>query len=146
MGTELAELYRRDILKLKEEIENFKDESNLWQKASGVNNPAGNLALHITGGLNWLVGTLLGNTGYVRERDKEFSARDLPKEQLISGLDDLAAMVYRVLSALSEEGFASDYPLDFLGKRSVQFYMVNFYGHLNYHLGQVNYLRRILEL
>ena len=145
MGTELAELYRRDILKLKEEIENLKDEGSLWRKADGVNNPAGSLALHITGGLNWLVGTLLANTGYVRERDKEFSARDVPKEQLISGLDDLAAMVYRVLSGLSEEEFESDYPLDFLGNKSVHFYMVNFYGHLNYHLGQVNYLRRILE-
>jgi len=145
MQTELAELYRRDILKLKEEIENFKDEGNLWQKADGVNNPAGNLALHITGGLSWLVGTLLGNTGYVREREKEFTLRDVPKEQLISGLDDLAAMVYRVLSGLSREAFESEYPLDFLGKRSAHFYMVNFYGHLNYHLGQVNYLRRILE-
>jgi len=122
-----------------------EDEGNLWRKADGVSNPAGNLALHITGGLNWLVGTLLGNTGYVRERDKEFTARDVPKEQLISGLDDLAAIVYRILSGLSEEAFAADYPLDFLGKRSVHFYMVNFYGHLNYHLGQVNYLRRILE-
>jgi len=145
MPTELAELYRRDILKLQEEIENFKAERNLWQKADGVNNPAGNLALHITGGLNWLIGTMLGNTGYVREREKEFSSCDIPKEQLIAGLDELAAMVYRVLSGLSQEAFGSEYPLDFLGKRSVHFYMVNFYGHLNYHLGQVNYLRRILE-
>lgn len=59
MGTELAELCRRDILKLKEEIEDFKDERNLWRTVDGVNNPAGNLALHITGGLNWLVGTFL---------------------------------------------------------------------------------------
>lgn len=145
MQTELAELYRRDILKLKEEIENFNDESNLWQKAGGVNNSAGNLALHITGGLNWLVGTLLGNTGYMREREKEFTLRDVPKEQLIFGLDELAEMVYGVLSGLSKEAFESEYPLDFLSKRSVHFYMVNFYGHLNYHLGQVNYLRRILE-
>jgi len=126
MQTELAELYRRDILKLKEEIENFKEERNLWQKVDGVPNPAGNLALHINGGLNWLVGTLLGNTGFVREREKEFTSRDVPKDQLISGLDELAAMVYGVLSGLSEEAFRSEYPLDFLGKRSVHFYMVNF--------------------
>lgn len=129
---------------MKEEIESFKAEGNLWRKAEGINNPAGNLALHIIGGLNYLVGTLLGHTGYVRDREKEFSARDVPQEQLISGLDELADMVHRVLSGLSADEFGADYPLDFLGKNSVQFYMLNFYGHLNYHLGQVNYLRRIL--
>jgi len=144
MTHELAGFYRRDILKLKEEVALFQHEADLWRKADGINNPAGNLALHILGGLNYLVGTLLGHTGYVREREKEFSARDVPKEKLITGLDELAAMVYKVLSGLSEEEFKADYPLDFLGKNSVQFYMLNFYGHLNYHLGQVNYLRRIL--
>ncbi|QEC74647.1 DinB family protein [Mucilaginibacter ginsenosidivorax] len=144
MGIDFAELYRRDILKLKEEIGQFKTEAYLWRKVDGINNPAGNLALHIIGGLNYLVGTLIGHTGYVRDREKEFSARDVSQEQLITGLDELAVIVHRVLSGLSADEFGADYPLDFLGKNSVHFYMLNFYGHLNYHLGQVNYLRRIL--
>lgn len=129
---------------MKEEIEQFKTEADLWRRVHGINNPAGNLALHIIGGLNYLVGTLLGHTGYVRDREKEFSVRDIPRKQLIRCLDELAVMVHQVLSGLSADEFAADYPLDFLGKNSVHFYMLNFYGHLNYHLGQVNYLRRVL--
>ena len=69
----------------------------------------------------------------------------MPREQLTTALEELAGMVYRVLGGLAEEQFAADNPLDFLGKQSTNFYMLQFYGHLNYHLGQVNYLRRFLE-
>ncbi len=74
----LIEIFERDLLKLKEEISLYKDENNLWVTEKQISNAAGNLTLHLIGNLNHFIGATLGHTGYVREREKEFSTKNIP--------------------------------------------------------------------
>ncbi|TSD63350.1 DinB family protein [Inquilinus sp. KBS0705] len=145
MNTDLSELFERDLLRLRDEITNFKVEDNLWRKPNGISNAAGNLALHLCGNLNTYVGDLLGNSGYVRNRDLEFSASGVPRHEIVSAIIAVAEVVKVTLTNLPQQQLEDTFPLDFLGTKSTTFYLLQLYGHLNYHLGQVNYLRRILE-
>jgi hypothetical protein len=145
MDNYLAELYERDLFKLRDEIKNFKDEDNLWEKSDGISNSAGTLVLHLLGNLNFCIGTQLGNSGYVRNREQEFSMRDVPREKLIADIEKLVPMVKDTLENISQQKLEEIYPLEMYGPKSTSFYLMHFYGHLNYHLGQINYLRRILE-
>jgi hypothetical protein len=145
MTNELSELFERDLLKLRDELNNFKNEENIWRKLNGITNTAGNLALHIIGNLNFLVGNLVGSTAYVRNREYEFSATGVPRKKLVDDIDELIAVLKNTISNLADEEVQAIYPLEFYGKRSTGFYLMHLYGHLNYHLGQINYLRRILE-
>ncbi|WP_428330006.1 DinB family protein [Mucilaginibacter sp.] len=145
MEQHLTELFERDLLKLKDEIRNFKDEENIWHKPEGVSNSAGTLVLHLVGSISYNIGTLIGNTGYVRDRVQEFALSDVPRDKLIVAIETVIDMLKTVLPKLDEQQLKALYPLEIIGQRSIAFYLTYFYGHLNYHLGQVNYLRRILE-
>lgn len=141
----LRDLYLSNLTKLKEEISAFKNENDLWHIQGDVKNSPGNLALHLTGNLNHFIGAQLGNTGYVRNRDKEFSDKNIPRTEMITGIDEAMEVVNTVLSNLTDENVQRDYPILFLGKqyRTVEILFI-LYGHLNYHLGQINYQRRLL--
>ena len=142
----LLELYKKDIIKLKEEISLYKNESDLWLLKGDVKNSPGTLALHITGNLKHFIGAQLGETGFVRERDKEFSDRNVSKENLLKGLNEALEIVKNTLPKLSDEDLQKDFPIPFLEKvRPTIEILFILYGHLNYHLGQVNYHRRLLE-
>lgn len=145
MVHELSDLFERDLLLLRDELNNFKDEKNMWRKADGIANSAGNLTLHLAGSISYNIGTILGNTGYVRNREQEFTATDISRAVLVDEIEAVAAMVKKTLPALSAEKLTAIFPFDKYGRESTAFYLLHFYGHLNYHLGQVNYLRRILE-
>lgn len=142
LNSVLAGFYERDLRKLIEEINLFKNEEDLWKTLGSVKNPAGNLALHIIGGLNFLIGDVLARTGYVRDRDKEFSRKDVARKDLVDELEKLIPMINQTLNVLPME---IEYPLVFDDmKRSNCYVLVQLCCHLNYHLGQVNYFRRIL--
>lgn len=138
------EVIERDLGKLKEEIRMFPDE-RLWVVQGDIKNPAGTLALHLTGNLKHFIGAILGNTGYMRERDKEFSEKNVPKEKLLEGLEEASAVVKKVLNGLPDEKVMQQYPIEAFGKASSTLYvLIQLAAHLNYHLGQVNYLRRMV--
>jgi len=142
----LATFYERDIRKLIEEVNLFSNEDNLWRTHGSVKNTSGNLVLHIIGGLNYLVGTQLAQTGYVRNRDQEFTSKGVKKEYLIAGLEELIPMINKTLNAFTQEDMEAEYPLIFDDmKVSNSYVLLQLLLHLNYHLGQVNYLRRTLE-
>jgi hypothetical protein len=145
MENYLAELFVRDLTKLRDEVKKFKDSDNVWRKEDGISNTAGTLVVHLVGSLNYTIGELIGHNGYVRDRVKEFTAIDVPQDELIVAIEKLIAVVQKSLTDISQQTLDADYPLDVFGKKSTAFYLSNFYGHLNYHLGQVNYLRRMLE-
>jgi len=137
------ETIQRDIEKFKSEIQLFPDEK-LWKVQGDIKNSAGTLALHLTGNLKHFIGAMLGNTGYVRQRDKEFSDTNIPKEQLLQGLSEAAAVVTQTLASLSDEKLSAIFPIEFAGRQVTTFQMLlHITTHLNYHLGQVNYLRRM---
>ena len=145
MDTFLTELFERDLLKLKEELNKFTDESNIWKTANGVSNSAGNLTLHLIGNLNHFIGATLGNTGYIRTRDLEFSTKGTPRAQVLADIDKTIEVVVAVLNALTKENLESNFPIDLFGQKTTLFFLAHLYGHLSYHLGQINYLRRMLE-
>ncbi len=142
----LANFYERDIRKLIEEVNLFRNEEDLWRTRGSVKNSAGNLVLHIVGGLNHLIGATLAHTGYVRNRDQEFIRKEVERKELVAQLEFLIPMINETLSALTLEDIEAEYPIFFdYPKATTSYVLLQLLLHLNYHLGQVNYLRRIFE-
>jgi hypothetical protein len=141
----LSTFFERDLDKIITEISLFENENDIWKIKEGILNSAGNLALHIIGNLNHFIGTTLGNTGYVRNRDEEFSLKDIPRETLIADINDLKETVKNTLSKLSSADLQNDFPIKIRDEVfSTQNMLVFLLAHLNYHLGQINYLRRMM--
>jgi hypothetical protein len=141
------EIFSYNIEKLKEELMLFSSEESLWKLQGDIKNAAGNMGLHIAGNLKHFIGATLGNTGYVRQRDKEFSAKNIPREKIINELNEANEIVQKVLPGLTNEQLEKEFPLETFGKgRSVHFVLVQLTAHLSYHLGQVNYLRRMMNV
>jgi hypothetical protein len=142
----LAEFYERDLRKMIEEVNLFNNEEDLWRTAGSVKNSCGNLVLHIIGGLNHFVGATLAHTGYVRDRDQEFIRKGEERKELVVQLEALIPLINKTVSALTPEAMEAEFPIFFdKPKTSVSYVLVRLLAHLDYHLGQVNYLRRILE-
>ena len=142
--SDLLDLMKRDLDKV---IENVKaiPEEQLWETPEGVTNSCGVLARHLAGNLNHYIGYGLGATGYIRDRDLEFTSTGVTGEDLVSQLEKLKKTMETVFQALDSEKLDEEYPLDIPYDASVQKFLIHLYGHLNYHLGQMNYLRRILS-
>jgi len=142
----LRTILNRDLNKLRQEIASYKQESNLWKVEKDIANSAGNLCLHLVGNLNTYIGATLGNSGYIRNRDLEFSAKGIAQQELLRKIDDTIQVVDKVLSTLTEEQLKQEYPMQVLAeKTSTEFFLVHLATHLTYHLGQVNYHRRLLD-
>jgi hypothetical protein len=142
----LKSLFNRDLAKLKIEIESYRHESNIWIIENGIANSAGNLCLHLIGNTNWFIGAELGKTGYVRHRDLEFSLKDVPRAELVKKIEDTIVMVDSVLERITAEQFESLYPIEVFGHpMTTEYFLVHLATHLTYHLGQVNYHRRLLD-
>lgn len=142
----LKKLFNRDLSKLKSEIEAYQKEENLWLIDHGIANPAGNLCLHLVGNLNTYIGAILGGTDYVRNRELEFTLKDIPKQELINMIEATIGVVSKTLDQVSKEQMDNEYPiLVFEEKTSTEFFLVHLTTHLAYHLGQINYHRRLLD-
>src|SRR5260221_7724134 len=142
----LANFYERDLRKLIEEVNLFRNEENLWRTQGSVKNSSGNLVLHIIGGLNYLIGAILTQTGYIRDRDQEFIRKGVERKELVAQLEELIPMINETVNALTPEQMETEYPIFFdKPNTSTSYVLLQLCLHLNYHLGQVNYLRRILE-
>ncbi|MGM9509635.1 DinB family protein [Larkinella sp. GY13] len=143
----LKTLFTRDLLRLKREIELYQDEANLWIADRGITNPAGNLCLHLVGNLNTYIGAVFGHTGYIRHRELEFSLRDIPRSELLQQVDETIQVVLDALDQVREEQLQEEYPLlVFDEKTSTEYLLVHLTTHLTYHLGQINYHRRLLDV
>jgi len=143
----LPTIFERDLRKLIDEINLYKDEDKLWSIAPGISNSAGNLCLHIIGNLSHFIGATLGHTGYVRRRDDEFALKNIPRQDLLVNLENTILIVKKTFAELSEEEFEKDFPLQVFGKpEKTDFMLVHLATHLAYHLGQINYHRRMIDL
>lgn len=143
----LITLYTRDIKKLKEEIKSYKDESTLWKIEKGIHNSGGTLCLHIIGNLKTYIGNGLANDEYTRDRDFEFSGKNVDRLKLYKELDETIAIVKRGLNNLTEQQLQDDFPIKiWKEEKGMLFTLLHLHSHLNYHLGQINYHRRMLDL
>jgi uncharacterized damage-inducible protein DinB len=142
----LKSIFTIDLLKLRAEIELYRNEKNLWLTDKAITNSAGNLCLHLVGNLNTYIGKEIGKTGYIRNRDLEFSLRDISRTELIQKIDDTILMVQDSLNKLTVDELNKEYPLlVFEMKTSTEYFLVHLVAHLAYHLGQINYHRRLLD-
>ena len=138
------EIFERDLKKIQEEILAYQNEDDLWKVEKGISNSTGTLCLHLIGNLNHFIGAVLGNTGYVREREKEFSNRNVSREEIIEGFNHASKIVSETLIKLNNTDLEKDFPIEFMGKRKTLQVLIILVAHFNYHLGQVNYHRRLI--
>ena len=145
IAKDLAKLFERDILKLRNEIMAYDDERQLWIIKEQISNSGGNLCLHLMGNLQHYIGKVLGGSGYMRDRPAEFSSRDIPKEDLVKELEEIIIVVNKAIASLTETQLEKQYPEKvFEYDMTVRYFLLHLLAHLNYHLGQVNYHRRLI--
>ncbi|AWL10423.1 hypothetical protein HME7025_02583 [Aquirufa nivalisilvae] len=143
---DLLKLFSRDLNRLKSEISQYQNEANLWKVDGAISNSAGNLCLHLIGNLQTYFGSVYGNTGYVRDREKEFSDKAVPREQLLDMIEQTEQMLKQVFPRITQEQLEDDYPMEvFDHSMKSAYFFVHLAVHLGYHLGQINYHRRLLD-
>lgn len=144
--TQLIILFERDIDRLYKEIDSYKDEDVLWEIENQISNSGGNLCLHLLGNLQAFIGHELGGFNYTRDREFEFAGKNVPKAQLLEEILKLKRVMISSLEGMDESLILKDYPKEVFGKpMSNEYFLIHLYGHFNYHLGQINYHRRILQ-
>jgi len=144
---ELKKVFVKDLTKLKEEISLYRDEQSLWLIDKEIANSAGNLCLHLVGNLKHFIGATMGSTGYVRNREQEFAAKNVPQKELIKMVDETIEAISATLSNTTDIELEKEYPLlVFKEKTSTGYFLFHLAAHLGYHLGQINYHRRLVAV
>jgi uncharacterized damage-inducible protein DinB len=142
----LQKLILRDIDKLEKEITLYSTEESIWRVSGQIINPAGNLCLHLCGNLQHYIGFRLGNIEYKRNRELEFSAKNISREKLLAEITQTKKAVSESFAKMQPEQLNSIYPENvFSEPMTTQYFLIHLSGHLTYHLGQVNYHRRLLS-
>lgn len=141
----IAAIFDRDLRGLRRELEAYSDERQLWTPVPGISNVAGTLALHLTGNLQHYLGAKLGGTGYVRDRAAEFARRDVPRSELLGEIEAARSAVKAGLAGPVPPDLEADFP-ETIGGSKVRTgdYLVHLTTHFAYHLGQVDYHRRVV--
>ncbi len=143
---EFARCFTKDLDSLAKEVALCDEETLLWYTAPGITNSIGNLTQHLIGNLNHFIGATLGETGYIRNRDAEFSERYLSKSEMLAKISETSEMLEKVLGSLTNEQLEKTYPYETFGYSMTANHMITkLASHLGYHLGQINYLRRITQ-
>ena len=142
----LKSLFSRDLDRLHKEVESYQEANGLWQTLPGTSNSGGNLALHLVGNLNTFICGQIGKSGYVRDRPAEFNRKDVPRHELLDMITATKTGVVKALNMLSDEELTEDYTLRvFPETMTLGWFLFHLQSHLTYHLGQVNYHRRVVE-
>lgn len=141
----LRALYHRELDQLSKEISQYPNEASIWLVAPGIANSAGNLTLHIVGNLNAFLGVPLAKTDYVRDREFEFNGKDVPRDQLVTMIKSLKDVLNRGFDSLKSEDLSKVFPIKIWPEeKTMEFALLRLLSHASYHLGQVNYHRRLV--
>lgn len=139
----LETLIVRELRAVRRELEAYPDDASVWREIPGVPNTGGTLALHVAGNLRHFIGAILGGDGYVRDRDAEFARRNVPRGELIAGIEDAIRAVQRTLQAMNDDVVATAYPQPIANQTvSTAVFATHLAAHLAYHLGQIDTHRR----
>jgi len=145
ISADFARSLVRELEGFKRELALFPDDETIWKTAPGITNSSANLALHLAGNLQHFIGSVLGGTGYIRNREAEFGRRSGSRDEIYRELDAAIAVVRRVLPGLPAETLASEFPELVMGLRfRTSTFLVHLCAHAGFHLGQAGYLRRVL--
>jgi hypothetical protein len=134
----------KDLEAFRDELRAYPDEADVWVCPPGIKNSCGNLILHVTGNLRHFIGAQIGESGYVRDRDAEFSDGGVTREELEEKLSRTSEEVTSALAGMEEKRLNEEFPLELLGERMpTGMFLLRLVSHLAYHLGQMNYHRRV---
>lgn len=137
--------YSKYLEKLKEEISLYSNEADLWKLEGDLKNTPANLALHLCGNLKHNIGAVIGKNGYIRERDKEFSTKGISRDDILMEIQSTIDVVIPNLENLNDESMSRQFPESSDGEdQTVYDALIRLAFHLAYHVGQINYHRRIL--
>jgi uncharacterized damage-inducible protein DinB len=118
-------------------------EAQFWARPIEPGNSFGHLVLHLTGNISHFVGAHLGDTGYVRDREREFNdPQPPPKAEALAKLEAAVALFRRVAEALPEDRFAEPFPEKDRG--TVADMLVRVVAHFGLHRGQMSYIARMV--
>lgn len=141
----LIQLFEKDLDRLADEIRQYPDDSSLWVVKDGIKNSGGNLCLHLAGNLQHFIGAILGNSGYIRNRDAEFSLKNIAKQKLINEVENTKVAVRDALEQVSKRELEKEYPIRIFDEPvTTEYFLLHLLAHLSYHTGQINYHRRLL--
>lgn len=145
MVNSIKAVMQRHLEKLSVEIDSYKNEEDLWLTSGSISNSAGNLCLHLCGNLQHFIGAVLGDTGYIRHREAEFSATNIPRKDIQQQINDTITSISKTLDGMDNNKLQDEYPVQVFGKpMTTEYFLVHLTSHLGYHLGQINYHRRLL--
>jgi uncharacterized protein DUF664 len=135
----------RDLATLRREVEAYPDERDLWREVPGIANVGGTLVLHLAGNVQHYFGALLASTGYTRDRPAEFARRNVASSELVREIEAARAAVKAACLAVNPAQLAAEFP-EVIGGFRVQTgdYLVHLAVHAAYHLGQLDYHRRVV--
>lgn len=135
----------RELSALQRSVEAYPDDASIWAMPAGVPNAGGTLVLHLAGNLQHYVGTVLGGSGYRRDRAAEFARRDVPRAELVAEVAAAANAVEYTLPTVSAKTLSTPFPETIGGQvLTTEAFLVHLAAHLAYHLGQLDYHRRIV--
>jgi uncharacterized damage-inducible protein DinB len=141
----VASILDRDLRTLAREVSAYPDERQLWKVVPGITNAGGTLALHLTGNIQHYLGARLGGTSYVRDRPAEFAQRDVPRQELLHEIESARSAVKAALTGMRERDLEGEYPESIAGaKVTTGEYLIHLATHFAYHLGQIDYHRRLV--
>lgn len=136
----------RDLRAIQREVQAYPDDAMPWKTVPGITNSGGTLVLHICGNLRHFVGSALGGIDYARDRDAEFSRRDVPRAELLAELEATIDAVDSAIGTPDDARLSARYPLPIGGRLlTTSQFLVHLTAHLGYHLGQIDYHRRMLD-
>src|SRR5215216_1409889 len=145
LKTSLENFWLRELRSLRLELEAFPDPKLIWALPAGLPNSAGPLTLHLVGNLQSHIGAIFGGSGYVRDRDRQFRARDVSREELLELITATEAAIRATLPRLTAAQLAAPFPQPIRGQQlETAELLIQLAVHLAYHLGQVSYHRRLV--
>jgi uncharacterized damage-inducible protein DinB len=121
-------------------------EEQFWRNPFNFGNSVGHLVLHLTGNLSYYIGSQVAKTGYIRNRDLEFTDSHRPsKSQVLRKFDETIALVIATIEKQSETDWTAAYNAEREPEAQDRFTIfLRCASHLYHHVGQINYLSREL--
>ena len=139
-------LFDRELQILNMEINAYKDAENIWVVDKQIMNSGGNLCLHLLGNLQHYIGAIIGGSGYIRNRPVEFSSKNVELSIMNEMIETTRIIVSDTLKRLPDDDLPKEYPEKvFEFATTTEFHLLHLLTHISYHLGQINYHRRLLD-
>jgi uncharacterized damage-inducible protein DinB len=140
----LAEYFQTRVRARVHELLEPLSSEQIWQRPFPYGNSIGNLILHLTGNLNYYIGTQIAGTGYIRHRDLEFTDGGKPKDELLRDFDEAIAIAVRTVLAQSDPDWSTPYDAERADGSTRFEQILACAGHAYHHVGQILYLQKEL--